>query len=236
MIRGLVSGVIAILLSGFGVFLATPHPVQACSCVDLTPQEKVELASTVFHGRVTAIDLFIPTARANPWFDNAVQFQVETVWKGAVVESIVIVVERSTEACGFAFDLGEEYLVYADGPPFYTTGWCAGTKLFDGDVAHLGAGWTPRPGIDEQALAYDQRYSDAAAAESEPAPPESVEPEPSPPAEAPTVTIEPEPPPAASQDAGETSWIWIAVGIGAAAIGVAVAIAAAWRRRGKSSG
>lgn len=172
-------GVLATLLSGFGIFLATPQPVQACSCVVLTPPEQLEMASTVFHGRVTAMEPFTPTANSpQPWLDTAVQFQVETVWKGAVTESIVIAVVGANEACGFEFDVSEEYLVYADGPPFYGTGWCEGTKVFDGDVAHLGEGRAPLPGIDEQALAYDQRHIEAAAAGPGPAPPESVEPEP----------------------------------------------------------
>ena len=46
--RWLVGGVLAILLSSFGVLLATPQPVQACSCVVFTPPEQLEMASTVF--------------------------------------------------------------------------------------------------------------------------------------------------------------------------------------------
>ena len=125
--RWLVGGVLAILLSGFGVLLATPQPVQACSCVVFTPPEQLEMASTVFHGRVTAMEPFTPAANSpKPWLDTAVQFEVDTVWEGAVAENIVIAVVGANEACGFEFDVGEEYLVYADGPPFYGTGWCDG--------------------------------------------------------------------------------------------------------------
>ncbi len=253
MIRWLVGGAFAILLSGFGVFLATPHPVQACSCVIFTPLEQFEMASTVFHGRVTAMAPFTPAAHSpKPWLDSAVQFQVDTVWKGAVAENLVIAVVGANEACGFEFDVGEEYLVYADGPPFYGTSWCAGTMIFDGDVAHLGEGRAPLPGSDDQALAYDQAHIEAAAepppAPPVDAPPESVEPdpppvasqataanlEPAPPVDAPPEVVEPDPPPVASQGAGETDWDWIAVGIGVAA-GVAGGIfVITWaRRRGK---
>ena len=252
-------GVFAILLSGFGVLLATPQPVRACSCVVFTPPEQLEMASTVFHGRVTAMEPFTPAANSpKPWLDTAVQFEVDTVWKGAVAENIVIAVVGANEACGFEFDVGEEYLVYADGPPFYGTGWCEGTKIFDGDVAHLGEGMAPLPGIDEQARAYDQRHIEAAAvAAAEPEPPplaetptdaaepeppplvetptDAVEPGPAPAVEAPRESVEPDPPPVASQDAGETGWIWIAVGIGVAAV-AGVAFAITWaRRRGKFS-
>ena len=242
--RRLVGGVLAILLSSFGVLLATPQPVQACSCVVFTPPEQLEMASTVFHGRVTAMEPFTPAANSpKPWLDTAVQFEVDTVWEGAVAENIVIAVVGANEACGFEFDVGEEYLVYADGPPFYGTGWCDGTKIFDGDVAHLGEGMAPLPGIDEQALAYDQRHIEAAAvAAAEPEPPplaetptDAVEPGPAPAVEAPRESVEPDPPPVASQDAGETGWIWIAVGIGVAAV-AGVAFAITWaRRRGKFS-
>ena len=101
----------------------------------------------------------------------------------------------------------------------------------------------PLPGIDEQALAYDQRHIEAAAvAAAEPEPPplaetptDVVEPGPAPAGEAPRENVEPDPPPVASQDAGETGWIWIAVGIGVAAV-AGVAFAITWaRRRGKFS-
>ena len=252
--RWLIGGGLAIILSAFGIFLATPQPVQACSCVMLTPPEQLEMASTVFHGRVTAMEPFTPAANSpKPWLDTTVQFQVDTVWKGTVAENIVIAVVSANEACGFEFDVGKEYLVYADGPPFYGTGWCEGTKVFDGDVAHLGEGMAPLPGIDEQALAYDQRHIDAAAepppAPPVEAPPEVVEPEPpavtsqdaaaelepGPPVEAPPESAEPEPAPVASQDAEESGWVWIAVGIGVAAV-AGVAFAITWaRRRGKFS-
>ena len=212
MLRWLVGGGLAIILGAFGIFLATPQPVQACSCVVFTPPEQLEMASTVFHGRVTAMEPFTPAANSpKPWLDTAVQFEVDTVWKGTVAENIVIAVVGANEACGFEFGVGEEYLVYADGPPFYGTGWCEGTKVFAGDVAHLGEGMAPLPGIDEQALAYDQRHIDAAAvAAAEPEPPPLAEtptdagdPGPAPVVEAPRESVEPDPPQVASQDAGE---------------------------------
>ena len=102
MLRWLVGGGLAIILGAFGIFLATPQPVQACSCVMLTPPEQLEMASTVFHGRVTAMEPFTPAANSpKPWLDTAVQFQVDTVWKGTVAENIVIAVVSANEACGF---------------------------------------------------------------------------------------------------------------------------------------
>jgi hypothetical protein len=84
----------------------------------------------VFRGRVSEI--------RRPFWDwlgltksggYRVEFAVVKQWKGAKSASIGVVTRLSGEACGFPFELNEEYLVYVvDEPKGVQTGICTGTK------------------------------------------------------------------------------------------------------------
>lgn len=74
---------------------ATESPLQALRSYD-----------AVFSGRVSSI-------RKINWYDYQATFQVKDAWKG--VEEGKIPVDSTTfrTSCGYAFKLGESYLVYA---------------------------------------------------------------------------------------------------------------------------
>ena len=119
------------------------EPASACSCIELTPAEAFERADAVFVGEVTTFKV-----RSGPFGKSSidpttVEFAVSEVWKGPRQESMTIRTVRSEVSCGFEFDEGLKYLVYArDGQ----TGLCDRTALTiraSGDLAALGQGWQP---------------------------------------------------------------------------------------------
>lgn len=119
------------------------EPASACSCVELTPAEAFERADTVFVGEVTAFEVRSGLFGKSSIDPTTVKFAVNEVWKGPRRESITIRTVRSEVSCGFKFDQGLKYLVYArDGQ----TGLCDRTALTiqaSEDLAALGEGWQP---------------------------------------------------------------------------------------------
>jgi len=96
-----------------GVLLLTPGRALACLCVAPgLPAEEMARSAAVLAGRVLRIDA--PRGGMVSTGDPVhVVFQVERVWKGPAVHNLVIVTARHSVSCGFPFEVGEEYLVYA---------------------------------------------------------------------------------------------------------------------------
>ena len=118
-------------------------PASACSCIELTPAEAFERADAVFVGEVTAFKIKSGLFGKSSIDPTTVVFTVNEVWKGPRQESITIRTVRSEVSCGFEFETGREYLIYArDGQ----TGLCDRTALAvrsQEDLAALGEGWKP---------------------------------------------------------------------------------------------
>lgn len=112
--------------------LALPQPCAACSCVEPTPAGSIANATTVFRGRVTAI-----TPRPGSRF-QIVSLLADTGWKGAVTRDMTLVTDKTSASCGFPFQVGMEYLVFARQEPSgsLTTGLCSGTQPLTGP--HIG--------------------------------------------------------------------------------------------------
>ncbi len=100
---------ILMLVSMLGLwFVASPTTTFACSCADPgTPAEALAQSELVFRGTVTWID------REDDERWVAVQFNVETVWKGSGAEAITLTTPADTAACGYPFEEGVEYVVYS---------------------------------------------------------------------------------------------------------------------------
>jgi len=86
----------------------------ACSCIQPpAPREALANSDAVFVGRVVSI--FDPNP--GPFVSSAdplrATFQVTTVWKGAAVATLNVVSARNGASCGFHFEQGREYLIYA---------------------------------------------------------------------------------------------------------------------------
>ena len=89
------------------LFTAQAQPAYACSCVRPgTPQEEMENADAVFSGTVTRIE-----DSTNYGYD--VTLEVSEAWKGVEGTSIVVHTGMGGGDCGFGFEEGQEYVVYA---------------------------------------------------------------------------------------------------------------------------
>ena len=135
----------ALFVAGALALLAYPQPAQACSCADPgSPSEAMEWADMVFTGQVSSMT---GNPKSPVILSSAdlvtVAFQVSQVWKGPQSELLTVRTEWSEVSCGYEFEEGGKYIVYArDGH----TGFCtrtAPTWRAVVDFAVLGEGWRP---------------------------------------------------------------------------------------------
>ena len=98
-----------------------PSSAIACSCErPLTPSEAIESAVAVFSGKVIDDDAGFP------W--RKVKFSVERFWKGSLEENIIISTGSLGANCGYPFEKGERYLVYASSENLLGTNSCSRTR------------------------------------------------------------------------------------------------------------
>jgi hypothetical protein len=138
-----------IVLIAASLLVVNSHPASACSCLPTTPQQSLKNSGTVFAGRV--IDV-IDASEKNPEISRPllgfeVIFEVSKVWKGKVEKQQVVLTSSSSASCGYYFEKGKEYLVYASTQGTQLeTGLCSGTKPLANarpDLAVLGRGKAP---------------------------------------------------------------------------------------------
>ena len=141
-------GIIAAVFLGTAFFM--PAAVFACSCVADIPQEdSFNQAKAVFSGTVLSIrdkEGFLGVDFSH----REATIQVSETWKGTAVGVVTVATGRDDGDCGFVFQTGEKYLVYAyDASRDYQTelgtGICQRTKLLaqaDEDLKMLGPGGT----------------------------------------------------------------------------------------------
>jgi hypothetical protein len=81
----------------------------ACSCIaPPPPKDALKTASAVFSGKVTAI------VDAGD-HEKAVTIEIKTKWKGVEkAKEVVVYTANNGAACGFGFEKGKSYLVYAN--------------------------------------------------------------------------------------------------------------------------
>lgn len=102
-----------------GGVVSVPRVAQACSCAVMggesereRTREAAKRATAVFSGEVVNIE---PSGSA---FSSAapvrVVLDVSRVWKGPAYETLTVETARSGASCGYDFDEGRRYLVYAD--------------------------------------------------------------------------------------------------------------------------
>jgi hypothetical protein len=136
--------------------MVQPRCVWACDCDVPSVSEASEQAAAIFAGRV--IDVAVPSGTYISSADTVtVTFAVATAWKGGVQSTVTLATLRSEISCGYEFQEGQEYLVYARpagttllyARPANTTfevSFCSRTHpLADAtaDLAALGEGQTP---------------------------------------------------------------------------------------------
>jgi len=88
----------------------------ACSCVaSLEPDKKqVQKAftssSAIFSGEV--LEISESSADKNSLL---VKFKIAKLWKGELKREIIITTNKDSAMCGYGFEVGKKYLVYANG-------------------------------------------------------------------------------------------------------------------------
>ena len=105
---------ITLLPFALSALLQTPS-VYACSCAaPPAPLTSLEFSRAVFAGQVTDIDVpgGVIQSSADP---VKVSFDVSQSWKGPIEKNITVSTARSGASCGYGFQTGREYLVYARG-------------------------------------------------------------------------------------------------------------------------
>ncbi|MCG8349367.1 MAG: hypothetical protein MI924_16495 [Chloroflexales bacterium] len=151
-----------ILLTIVGSFLLRPCTVSACSCMaPEPPQQELAASDAVFAGEVVSIQgsgpQFAFTSQF-PFFGFftssadfvTVNFEVSEVWKGTIHQTVTIRTSGSSASCGFEFQTGNSYLVYAGAVDTELhTSLCSRTALLANaqeDLAAFGAGEQPLEG------------------------------------------------------------------------------------------
>ena len=113
------------VVNGQRTMSSEPPPLSTSELKDYT---------AVFSGTVESLDVHrIPKKHCDGCFseDLVVTFQVSSSWKGVRGGEFVVRTPRSGAACGYGFELGQEYLVYVQkgAPDFrYGVDSCSRTK------------------------------------------------------------------------------------------------------------
>lgn len=130
---------VAVAFAAF-MFVA-PGSAMACSCMvtDAPLEEQIETAykdaSAVFSGEVISV-----TDSADDSYSYAVKIKVAKSWKGGKAKEITVTTGKDSAMCGFNFEVGKSYLVYAHGEAEkLSTNICSRSRVFDkkGDAMHL---------------------------------------------------------------------------------------------------
>jgi hypothetical protein len=121
--------------------LLFPVPSGACSCVEPpSVQDELDRSSAVFRGEVMEIK--------DADYTKKVLFQVKEIWKGIEQSQVILLTAESGSSCGFNFNVGQEYVVYATGEGSLSTSICDRTVSVQSlkveeDLEALGQGVSP---------------------------------------------------------------------------------------------
>lgn len=90
----------------------TPSSVYACSCAQpLTVEEELDRSEAVFTGRVLEVK---EIKNLNGYMTKSALFEVSEIWKGGAESQIIVHTGGGGGDCGYHFEEGKEYLVYAN--------------------------------------------------------------------------------------------------------------------------
>lgn len=141
----------AALAAALALTLVAAPRALACSCTQPGPPAvELENADAVFSGRVLSVE---PIGDRGAYRRLAVRFALAAAWKG-VPEGDEVTVTTSADGatCGYSFEVGEEYLVYAHGDPGdLSTGLCTRNDRLDRATEDLTALGEPTRKVARQA-------------------------------------------------------------------------------------
>jgi hypothetical protein len=96
------------------VLLWPASDAAACSCMSGIPLcESFWKTPVVFDGDVLRIERIPDSARPSAFLRRLVTFKVNRAYRGAVESTIQIATGSSDADCGYPFEVGDRYLVYA---------------------------------------------------------------------------------------------------------------------------
>ena len=141
----------SLALMGMSLLLLLPDCASACSCMGVPIQRYISSSDAVFSGEVVDLQ---KGASASRMFgpSDTVTLRASEVWKGPQRETLEVSTPSQGSACGYAFEEGQEYLVYAYGKQDLKVDACGGTTHLskaDEDLALLGNGEKPNDGGDD---------------------------------------------------------------------------------------
>jgi hypothetical protein len=157
----------SVVLIGLGLLVLLPDCASACSCALLggSDKERVEGAlsdsSAVFSGEVVDFEKSSPPNKKKMIEGTMMTItimgggtatatvRVSEVWKGTKQETLEVSTPVSGMSCGYPFEEGQEYLVYAYGKQDLKVDLCSETKPLSkagADLAVLGNGEKPKDG------------------------------------------------------------------------------------------
>lgn len=130
------------------LFSLAAAPAAACSCDEATVEEAIASAGAIFEGVVDSIEV---DASGDA---RVVRFAVTQAWRGVASEHVEVRTSIAESACGYPFEVGQAYLVYASGTTTegYRVSLCSRTRAMDAageDRIALGAGVVPVDVVDE---------------------------------------------------------------------------------------
>ncbi len=137
--KWLIVWLIVIIIS-INWLIKAPPAVYACSCMPpAPPQEALAEATAVFAGQVMAVE--VSEGPVNSSADPVqATFDVSQVWKGDITKSVTLTTPRESASCGFNFEVGREYIVYAwDDGDGLSTNLCSRTAELAPDLEDLDA-------------------------------------------------------------------------------------------------
>ncbi|MGM0883256.1 MAG: hypothetical protein ACQEXQ_19735 [Bacillota bacterium] len=139
---------ICLIVSTMSIFI--PSNVYACSCAQpLTVEAEFSRSEAVFAGRVLEVQEY---RNLNGSVTKSTLFEISQIWKGGSESQIIIHTGGGGGDCGYHFEEGKEYLVYAHPSTMYgdkellVTIICDRTNVLaqaQEDLAILGEGKVP---------------------------------------------------------------------------------------------
>ena len=104
----------------------------ACSCeYPSSPDDALKNSDAVFSGKVLSLQETNTGYMKSSADPVVVTFEVDDVWKGPQTKTITVSTAASSASCGYEFQEGEKYIVYANGQESsLSTGLCSRTTLF----------------------------------------------------------------------------------------------------------
>ncbi len=96
-----------------GLLSVNVQPAHACSCiVPGSPVEEMENTTLVFSGTAVDVQSYSDAPGLSP-MGYYVTFEVIDSWKGADANVVTVHTNGDSAACGYPFEEGEQYMVYA---------------------------------------------------------------------------------------------------------------------------